>query len=140
MTSQGTRPYVLVVEDEPDFAALMESMILRLGYDAGVAHGAEEALASVRARRPDAITLDIKMPGKSGALFYRQMKSDPALRDVPVVVVTGLIRDNPDWGVLVHAFLETDRLPPPWVYLEKPVDLDALAKALGPILGAPKGA
>jgi CheY-like chemotaxis protein len=133
---QQTRRRVLVVEDEPDFAALMDSMLRELGYDVAVAGDADEALAQVEAVRPDVITLDIQMPGKSGAHFYRQLKSGPAWQDIPVIVVTGLRRADPEWGGIIRSFLEADRLPKPQAYLDKPVERGELARLIAEALGA----
>jgi len=129
-TDQETPKHVLVVDDEPDFAALMESILRGQGYSVSVASNGEEALDRVRARGPDAITLDIQMPKKSGLLFYRQMKSDKALRDIPVIVVTGLPNEDPEWDGLIHSFLDADNLPHPKAYLTKPVDREKVAELL----------
>ena len=72
------------------------------------------------------ITLDIQMPRKTGILFFREMKSTPTLRNVPVVVVTGLTAGDPDMGTFIHSFLDVEHLPRPDAYLEKPVDIDEL--------------
>ncbi|MBI4860530.1 MAG: hybrid sensor histidine kinase/response regulator [Candidatus Riflebacteria bacterium] len=129
---------VLVVEDEPDCAALMESIIRSLGYDVDMASTGQEALERVTARRPDLITLDIQMPKKSGALFYRQLKSMESYRDIPVVVVSGLLGGDPAASTFVHSFLDVDHLPHPNAYLEKPVDRSALQELVGGLLGAPE--
>jgi len=131
MTDQRqSRRHVLVVDDEPDFAALMESILRAQGYSVSVAGNGDKAQQQVRARRPDAITLDIQMPKKSGLLFYRQMKSDEVLKDIPVIVVTGLTSQDMDWDSFIHSFLDVDHLPHPEAYLDKPVDRDEVAKVL----------
>jgi CheY-like chemotaxis protein len=123
--------HVLVVEDEPDFAALLRSMLVRAGYTVATAYDCEDALAQVREHRPDLITLDMKMPGRSGIFFYRKLKADKAFRDVPVVVVTGLTRDDRDMENLIHSFLETEKVPYPQAYVEKPVDATGFLKTVG---------
>jgi CheY-like chemotaxis protein len=127
---QESAKHVLVVDDEPDFAALMESILRGQGYSVGVATDGHEALDLVRSRRPDAITLDIQMPKKSGLMFYRQIKSDEGLRDIPVIVVTGLPNEDPEWDGFIHSFLEVDHLPPPESYVKKPVDRGRMAELL----------
>jgi CheY-like chemotaxis protein len=117
---------ILVVDDEPDFAAYLSTVLEKEGFVVTVANDGEEALARVREHKPDLVTLDIQMPRKSGILFYRQMKADPTLRDVPVVVVTGLRTGSRDVDVLIRSFFETERVPPPNAYLDKPVDRQSL--------------
>ena len=131
---QRSRNRILVVEDEPDFAAFMASLLRGLGYRVDTAHDGEEALSRVQACPPDAITLDVQMPRKSGLLFYRQLKSQEALRAIPVIVVTGLPREDPDWDGFIHTFLDVDHLPHPEAYLEKPVEPDALARLISEVL------
>jgi len=133
MDGQAGPRHVLVVDDEPDFAALMEVMLRGLGYDVSVVHDGEEALARVRACPPDAITLDLRMPRKSGLLFYRELKSVEGYRHVPVVIVTGRAR-NRDWEYFIRAFLEAGDLPAPDGYVDKPVDREQLKAVLRKVL------
>jgi CheY-like chemotaxis protein len=122
--------HVLVVDDEPDYAALLRSVLLKAGYTVATAYNGDEAMAEVRKRKPDVITLDMKMPGKSGVLFYRNLMVDKAYRDVPVIVVTGLTRDDRDMENLIRSLLEPEGVPPPQAYLEKPVDEVQLLKTV----------
>ena len=129
----STSKHVLVVDDEPDFAALLRSILVTAGYTVTTAHDCDHALAQARRHKPDIITLDIQMPRKSGVVFYHKLKKDNAFRDVPVVVVTGLTHDK-EMENLIHSLLEPDRLPPPQAYVEKPVDgprfLETIEEAL----------
>lgn len=130
------RKHVLVVDDEPDYAELLAAFLREGGYEVSVAGDGARAEELVRARRPDAVTLDIQMPRKGGVRFFREIKSDPGYRDLPVVVVTGLTAGDRDMGTFIHAFLDVEHLPMPEAYLEKPVAqhqlLDAVRAALGP--------
>jgi len=117
-----TSKHVLVVDDEPDFAALLRSILIKAGYTVATAYNGEAAMVEVRRHTPDIITLDMKMPGKSGVFFYRKLKADQAFRDLPVVVVTALTRDDRDMENLIHCLLEPENVPHPQAYLEKPID------------------
>ncbi len=122
MTNESqARKHVLIVEDELDFASLLRSILVNAGYTVAMAHNFEDALLQVHKSMPDLITLDIHMPRKSGAIFYRKLKADEALRDIPVVVVTGLAQDN-EMARILRLFLEADDAAPPEAYVEKPVD------------------
>ena len=124
------RRHVLIVEDESDFAALLQSIFQNAGYTAATAHNCEDALAQVSKTRPHVITLDMQMPRKCGAIFYRKLKADEKLRNIPVVVVTGVTRDDKDMETLVRSLLESDNLPHPEAYLEKPVDGPSLLRTI----------
>lgn len=121
---------VLIVEDEPDYAALLRSILEKAGYSVATAYLSEDALIEVQEHKPDVITLDLHMPRQSGALFYRKLKANEAFRDIPVIVVTGLALDDDGFATLIRSFLERDNLPHPEAYLEKPVDAARLLQTI----------
>ena len=114
--------HVLVVEDEPDFAALLRSILIDGGYTVAMAYNWEGAIRELDAKIPDLITLDVNMPEKSGAFFYRDIKANQRFRDIPVVVVTGLTRDDKDMENVIRSLMELEHVPHPEAYVEKPVD------------------
>ena len=119
---------ILVVEDEKDFAVLISSLLTQAGHEVTVAYSCEEGLETARQIKPHLITLDLQMPPdkkRSGLHFYRQLRSWAGFKDVPVVVVTGVMRDNRDMESLARAFLEPDHVPPPNAYVDKPFDNQA---------------
>ncbi len=128
------RASVLVVEDERDYAELLAAALEGGGYSVEYAVDGIDALERVRSRRPDVITLDIQMPRKGGVLFYREFKSNPSFSDIPVVVVTGITKDDRDMETFVKTFLEVEHLPMPDAYLEKPVDNRDLLRVVGDAL------
>lgn len=133
-TSQ-TAKHVLVVEDEPDFSALIASVLGKQGYEVVVASTAEEAWEQVRKSSPDLITLDLQLPLSSGLHFYRELKSHETFGCIPVMVITGVVCDDPDMSNFVRSFLDVTHLPRPEAFIEKPFDnlelTDAAANALG---------
>ncbi len=132
----SAKKHVLIVEDDPDFAALLRSMLANAGYSVATAYNCEDALLQVHETKPDLITLDIQMPKKSGAFFYRKLRSVSKFRDIPVVVVTGVMLNDTEMEKLVRSFLESDGVPRPEAYVEKPVNaphfLEILRVALSP--------
>jgi CheY-like chemotaxis protein len=122
--------HVLVVDDEPDFAALLRSILIKAGYTVATASHCEDAMKELNRKTPDLITLDINMPEKSGVFFYRDIKSRPEFRGIPVIVVTGLTRDDKEMENIIRSFLETQNVPHPEAYLEKPVTGSSLRKAV----------
>jgi len=130
---------VLIVEDEPDFAALLQSILAGAGYTVATAYNCEDALSQVRAATPDLITLDIQMSRKSGAFFYRKLKSEKKFRDIPVVVVTGIMYDK-EMENIIRSLMETDAVPHPQAYLEKPIEGPELLKAVEEAMAAGKAA
>ncbi|HJW72613.1 MAG TPA: two-component system response regulator [Geothrix sp.] len=84
------RPAVLVVDDTPDNLTLMSSL-LKDSYRVKVANSGEKALKYLEGEsKPDLILLDIMMPGMSGYEVIREIKANPAARDIPVIFLTAM--------------------------------------------------
>jgi len=81
---------VLIVEDSPTQAERLRRLIQSLHYGARVAANGQLALAAIRERKPDLVLTDIVMPEMNGYDLCRAIKSDPTLRDIPVILVTSL--------------------------------------------------
>lgn len=79
---------ILVIDDDPAVHDLLQRSLSRAGYRVIVAGSGQEGLARARAEHPDFITLDIMMPGMDGWSVLTALKSDPALKDIPVFVLT----------------------------------------------------
>ncbi|MBA4027629.1 MAG: two-component system response regulator [Planctomyces sp.] len=83
-------PAVLIVDDNPQNLELLEAYFEDSPYAARALSDPSQVLASLHAQRPDAILLDIMMPRVSGFQLCQQIKRDPALRAIPVLMVTAL--------------------------------------------------
>lgn len=134
MATDTPKKTVLVVDDEPDFAALVESVLRGQGFDVRLAQDGEEALSRVREKAPDLITLDIQMPRKTGLLFYRQLRTITDYRGIPVIVISGLTKGDRDMDTFIRAFLEANNVPPPNAYLEKPITSEDLVRLVDQIV------
>jgi putative two-component system response regulator len=84
------QPRILVVDDQPTIAGLMSQLLTMSGYEVVTAQDAQQAEVEVRRQPPDLILSDVRMPGKSGYEFCRDLKGDPATRLIPFVLITGL--------------------------------------------------
>jgi len=121
-------PNILVVEDEPDFASLISIILRNAGYSVTMVFDGEEALAEISRHVPDLITLDLQMPRKSGAHFYREIKSRQEYRNIPIIIITGLPQ-SPEADVVVRSFLAADGRPPE-AYFDKPFDRHKLVETV----------
>jgi two-component system phosphate regulon response regulator PhoB len=79
---------VLIVEDEPDVVDLLRYHLRRAGFTVLVANSGPVGLETVRSNLPDAVILDLMLPGMSGLEVCRAIKSDPAISTVPVLMLT----------------------------------------------------
>ena len=83
------RKKVVIVEDEPFIRMMMEDMLKRAGIEVIVLNDSELALDTVRHERPDAVILDWMMPKISGLELCKQIKAEPELAHIPVMMLTG---------------------------------------------------
>jgi PAS domain S-box-containing protein len=83
-------PCVLIVEDDPDIAALITRMLAEGGYDSDIAYDADEARQKLRDRpgQYKIITLDLALPGEDGVSLLEDLRRKAETRDIPVVVVS----------------------------------------------------
>ena len=79
---------MLIVEDEPDIAEVLEYNLGRAEFDVEVARRGDDALATIRRRPPDLILLDLMLPGVDGLELTRALKRDPATAQIPIVMLT----------------------------------------------------
>jgi CheY-like chemotaxis protein len=80
--------HVLVVDDDSDIRETLVALFEGEGYSASGAVDGAEGLAQARERPPDAIVLDLAMPGLDGRRFLEAQRAEPALASVPVVVIS----------------------------------------------------
>jgi len=92
---------VLVIDDDPTQRDLMRRFLAKEGFIARSASDGEEGLRLARELMPIAITLDVMMPGMDGWSVLEELKSDPALREIPVIMITMV--DDPERGMALGA-------------------------------------
>jgi signal transduction histidine kinase/CheY-like chemotaxis protein len=105
---------ILVVEDDPAASSLLKTYLDGAGYRTTVVGSGEEAIARVRVVRPDALLLDVILPGMDGWAVLRTLKEDEDLRHIPVVMVS--VVEERDVGIALGAV----------DYFVKPIDRQAL--------------
>lgn len=116
---------ILIADDDPVHTTLLSARLTSKGHRVTVVHDAIQAwLAAIR-RPPDAIILDIQMPGGTGRAVLRQLKTNPNTKQVPVIVVSGSI--NPEDEITVMELGASE-------FLRKPVDLNHLFSSLEKLL------
>jgi two-component system alkaline phosphatase synthesis response regulator PhoP len=133
---EASKSKILVVDDEEDVRDFLQAALEDAGFEVETAKDGEEALSKVRANPPDAISLDLVMPRKSGARFLREIRKDEDLQHIPVVLVTAHAKDNlgrKDFEEL----LSGKEIRKPESYLEKPVKADAYVNTIRKALDSP---
>ena len=83
---------ILLIDDEPGFTALLKAGLERIGnYQVVFCNEPNRALRIALEFQPDAILLDVMMPGRDGSDLYREMAAHPILRRIPKLVLTALV-------------------------------------------------
>jgi len=82
---------ILVVDDEPWIVNFLGAHLIAAGYDVQAARSGEEALQAIRQQKPDAVVLDLMLPGMDGTSVAERMITDLGLEDTPVLFLSGLI-------------------------------------------------
>jgi twitching motility two-component system response regulator PilH len=126
---------VLVVDDDPDVRLFSVTVLEEHGYTPLEAGDGVEGLKMIKAEKPDLVILDIMMPRQSGIRLYRELKTDKALKNIHVIVLSGIAK---------RTFLRSQKaltefggaeVPEPEVYLEKPVEAEDLADTIKQVIG-----
>ena len=120
-------PKILVADDSRFQIALLSQVFLEKGFEIVVAEDALQAGMIARRTEPDAIVLDINMPGGSGIEVLKRLRRSTKTKRIPVVVVSG--SEDPDVRQVAMELGAVDFLP-------KPVDVDQLGKILSDLLFA----
>jgi CheY-like chemotaxis protein len=120
---------ILIIDDEKDMRTYLGTLFKTAGYETRLAANGEEGLASALESPPDLITLDVLMPRKSGVRAYRELRTSEATRSVPIVILTGLTRQEDLFGD------DLGDLPRPDAMVEKPIDREAFLGQVRGLLG-----
>ena len=118
---------ILVVDDEADVVEFITTLLEDSGYQTRSANNGTEAMDRVREQRPDLILLDLQMPEETGTGFYRKLRDKKDLKDIPIIVVSGLAGRN----VAVSKSV---------VVLDKPLDQERILSEVKKAVGEPQQA
>lgn len=121
---------VLVVDDELDMRTFVTTLLETSGFKPIAAKDGVEGLEAARSRKPAVIILDIMMPNLSGISMYRDLKNDPALKDIPVIMLSALSKKTFFHSQKVLDEYKAEKIPEPAAYIEKPAEADELLEAV----------
>jgi DNA-binding response OmpR family regulator len=112
---------ILVVDDEQDVRDYLSSYLEDQGYDCRAAQDGLVAMEMVQQEPPDLILLDLQMPEETGTGLYRKLHHKKDLREIPVIVISGLAGRDVAVGKSVPVF-------------DKPIDKEALLARIREVL------
>ncbi len=132
-----TQKKLIIIDDDPDYVAGIKSVLETANYSVEVAYNPKDGFKALQTKGYDLLLLDIMMGrGAEGVALARKIRKDPKLRELPVLIITGL-REQIAFlfpGQPVHPhFVETDEL------LEKPVEPKLLLEKVSALLKLAEG-
>lgn len=121
---------ILVVEDDLHMRIFISAVLETSGYNATATKDGKEGIRKAKESPPDLIILDVMMPEEGGVSMYRQLKADDELKDIPVIMLSGV-----DSKSFLHSLRTMniglqEPLPDPEAYVEKPPKAEDLLKII----------
>lgn len=109
MALQSNKKRVLVVEDSPTQAFQTRALLVANGLQVIVAYDGQDGISQAQEFLPDMIILDLELPNKNGIEVARELKSDPATREIPIIMFTR--HDSPEAMAMGMEVGITDYIP-----------------------------
>ena len=121
---------ILIVDDEPDFAAIVQGNLEKEGFEVDVAYNGVEGLEKVQSNPPDAIVLDVMMPEKDGYMVCKELKGDDKYCDIPIILLTAVASHVTSTRYTHREGMSTEADD----YIAKPASAEEITKSLKRLL------
>jgi two-component system alkaline phosphatase synthesis response regulator PhoP len=121
---------ILLVDDDPDFLEAVSLILKPKKFDVVTAYDGIEGLKKAKSEKPDLIVLDVMMPEKDGYAVCKELKSNPQMSHIPVLLLTGVASHVPTTRYTQEMGLETEADD----YIDKPVEPEVLVKRIEALL------
>ena len=121
---------VLVVDDEMDMRTFITTLLETSGYKPLSAEDGIQGLEVARRNKPSLVILDIMMPKESGITMYRELKNDPKLKDIPVIMLSAISKKTFFHSQKMLNEYKGESIPEPAAYIEKPPEPEELLDAI----------
>jgi two-component system alkaline phosphatase synthesis response regulator PhoP len=121
---------ILIVDDDPDLVEAVTIILESKNYDVAAAYGGIEGLQKAKTEKPDLIVLDVMMPDKDGYTVCKELKTDPNLGKIPVLLLTAVVSKIPTTRFTQQMGMETEADD----YIDKPVEPEVLVKRIEALL------
>ena len=133
-TGEKRKKRILIIDDEDHVVTYLTTLLEDNGYETDAACNGKEGMEKVHSERPDLVCLDISMPEQSGVRFYRNLKEDPTLNSIPVVIVTAVTGVGGDPEPFKHFIDTRKQVPPPEAFFSKPIEEEKFLDTLSGLL------
>ena len=121
---------ILIVDDEHDFAAIVQGNLEKEGFEVDVAYNGVEGLEKVQSNPPDAIVLDVMMPEKDGYVVCKELKGDDKYCNIPIILLTAVASHVTSTRYTHREGMSTEADD----YIAKPASAEEITKSLKRLL------
>ena len=118
----SAKELILVVDDDPDLVDMVVTKLEANNFRTAKAYDGIQALEQIKQEKPALVILDVMMPNKDGYATCEEIKKDPELKDIVVVLLTAVVDSLPTTTYTHHE----GRTTPADDFIPKPIDLDKL--------------
>lgn len=125
---------ILLIDDEADIADYVGAVLEDNGYRVINAKPVDPIIRHIKTEKPDLVILDIMMPGRSGISIYRELRSDPDIEGIPVVLISGMATEKEIAKKGMAILLGESDIAMPQGFIEKPVRIPALLETVAMLL------
>jgi len=125
---------ILVVDDDLNMRIFISIMLEANGYKAIVAKDGKEGILEAKKVAPALIILDLMMPQQGGILMYRQLKVDKILKDIPIIILSGVDSKAFSHSLKMLNMGQNDPIPEPEAFVEKPPKAEDLLNIVEALL------
>lgn len=120
---------ILLIDDDQDLSDTIKSVLEYAGYHVSLSHDPKDGIEMVKKKKPDLILMDVMLPGMNGAEAVKILKSEPIIKDIPVIFLTALVSNEEE--VLGQDGLVVDGHQ--YKTLPKPFENERLLEVVGSI-------
>ncbi len=121
---------ILIVDDDPDLVEAVTMILESKHYKVAAAYGGIEGLQKAKTENPDLIVLDVMMPDKDGYAVCKELKANPTLNRIPILLLTAVVSKIPTTRYTQQMGMETEADD----YIDKPVEPEVLVKRIEALL------
>ena len=125
---------IMIIDDEPDIRLYLAAAIEDSGFEPIIPDADQSAMQLIADTRPDLVVMDIMMPGRSGISIYKEIRTSPALRHIPIILISGMAGASEFMEKGFREMAGDSRIPPPEGFIEKPINIELLIQHITRLL------
>jgi len=118
-------PKIMIIDDEPEIVMYLKTLLEDHGYATVSAPDGVQGLRFIKEEKPDLVCIDIMMPRKTGIALYHEIKTDPQIKEIPVILISAYESAYAFKGKSFRRLVQDKSIPEPLRYFEKPIDVKA---------------